>query len=52
MAFLHRFVGVVEGLPPVRKALLSRQLKSRFIDWLVAAGSSGDGGGDRRAARN
>ncbi|MFH1463397.1 MAG: hypothetical protein ABIO70_03325 [Pseudomonadota bacterium] len=37
MAWLHRFLGAVENLAPVHRALVSRQLKSRF----VAALSSG-----------
>jgi ferredoxin len=31
MAFLHRFVGAVERLGPVHRAMVSRQLKSRFV---------------------
>ncbi len=31
MAWLHRFVGAVERLPSVHRALVSRQLKSRFV---------------------
>jgi ferredoxin len=31
MAWLHRFLGAVENLPPVHRALVSRQLKSRFV---------------------
>jgi ferredoxin len=31
MAFLHRFVGAVERLPAVHRAMISRQIKSRFV---------------------
>jgi ferredoxin len=31
MAFLHRFLGAVERLPAVHRAMVSRQLKSRFV---------------------
>ena len=43
MAFLHRFLGVVECLPPVHRLLLSKQVKSRFLSRLVAAGKSRGG---------
>ena len=38
MAFLHRFVGAVENLPPVRRVLLNRQVKSRFLEWMMSEG--------------
>ncbi len=31
LKFLHRFVGAVERLNPVHRAMISRQLKSRFV---------------------
>lgn len=38
MAFLHRFLGVVENLPPVRKAMLNQQVKSRFLERMLSEG--------------
>lgn len=38
MAFLHRFAGAVERLPPVRRAMLNRQVKSRFLAWMMQYG--------------
>ena len=43
MAFLNRIVGVVENLPPVKKVLLSKQVKSRFLQMMVAEGKKRGG---------
>ncbi len=45
-AFLRRFVGAVERLPPVRRAMLSKQLKSRFVGMLANQGKKQDPGAD------
>jgi hypothetical protein len=34
---LNRFLGVFLNLPPVKKTLLSKQVKSRFVQSMVAA---------------
>jgi len=35
LPYLHRFLGAVERLPPVKRALVSKQLKSRFVAALL-----------------
>lgn len=38
MTFLHRVLGVIERMPPTRALLLNRQLKSKFVGWLLGEG--------------